>query len=426
MLKIQLAPEKKIILTTISLAIFARLLYWLETGAQAFRDSEGYNLFGINILNHGTFGIGDQPIAGISPGLSLCLALFYKICGVNVLAWFSCLQAISVSTCCFIADSARRLFGARSGLIAGIISAIYPQFLNLSITGDGRSLSVLGLVAAGWFFIREYETFKKRYLLFAGLALGVSYLGRVQLLLFPVFIPIWAIARFRFDLKKALLSSCLVLMGMSIGMAGWVVRNYMAFGIFMPGGTLAGYAFAAVNNELNFNSGRGRGENMTDTAPAVFSKDSEWVNPDGTLSEKFLKLPEYVQDRKFTTATWNWIFSNPKKFLIHGGFKMKHLWVTARTGHWPGSAWLGPINVLIYGFLTIPFAIYGAIYMWFATPEKIAGFCFWLVVAFYTTMLHFIFEGHLKHRCSFEPGLIMLAAYGITIGLQKASNKKDT
>ena len=78
---------------------------------------------------------------------------------------------------------------------------------------------------------------------------------------------------------------------------GWTTRNWLTFKSFIPGGTEAGYAFAAVNNEANYRTGRNRGQNMMDTAPAVFSPEDGWVDTNGNLTKNFLALTDQEKNK---------------------------------------------------------------------------------------------------------------------------------
>jgi len=372
-------------------------------------DGESYHSYAVNLLEYGVFGIGEKATARVSPGISLVLALAYKIFGIHYWVWILCLQALGVATCCLIADTARRIFGIPAGMIAGFLAAIYPQFLYLAITTDGRSLSIFGLCLASWCLVKEWETSRKRWLLYAGMALGGAYLGRVQLLLFPAFLPLWAWARYR-NRRDVLPAVAWVALGLFLAMGGWTVRNYLTFGIFMPGGTEAGYAFASINNEKNFRSGRNRGQVMMDTAPAVFSPESRWVDPAGQWSREFMALTDQEKNHEFTKATWEWILHNPEKFVIHAAFKLKALWISGQNHAWPW--WARPSNILLYGVCVMPAALYGMFQCLQKEPEKMAPFSFWLVLALYTTLLHVLFEGEIRHRSSFEPGILILAGYG--------------
>jgi 4-amino-4-deoxy-L-arabinose transferase-like glycosyltransferase len=64
-----------------------------------------------------------------SPGYPYVVALVYALLGRSVTA-VACVQAIlDAATCVLLAVTARRWFGARAGLIAGVLAALYGPFI---------------------------------------------------------------------------------------------------------------------------------------------------------------------------------------------------------------------------------------------------------------------------------------------------------
>lgn len=374
-------------------------------------NADDYQTYAENILNFGVFGVGTQPTAWVPPGMAVALAGFYKVFGVSFGAWAAFIILINVLTCCLIWDMARRVFGPKEGLVAGLIAAVYPQFLYQTIHTDAKTIMLFGLCIGAWCLVREWQSGHTRWIYLAGVALGVAYLGRTQLLLFPIVLPLWALLRYRSEWSKVRSSSAIIVLSMGLIMMLWVGRNYLQFNSFIPGSSGEGLPFAAVNNEANFNSGRLRGLNMLDTATSLFTVESGYVNGKGSFTQKFWDLPELEKNRLLKAATFDWIINNPHKMAVMILFKWKALWISPQNYGWP--KWSRILNIPLYLGIVLPFAGVGLFYLWKIDRRPAQALLIWLVVALYITALHSVFEGEIRHRIAFEPGMIILASAGL-------------
>lgn len=374
-------------------------------------DMDGNHAYAMNLLRYGVYGIKLKPTAFYPPGMALVLAAAYRMFGATFDVWMAVVVSLNVVICGLIWDIARRVFGPTEALIAGLIAAVYPQFLARTIVTDAKTLMQVGLCVGAWCLVREWQTGRRRWVFFAGLSFGVAYLGRSQLLLFPAFLPIWAYLRYRPDWARIRSATAIVILGMLPFMMGWIGRNYLTFGTFVAGSSGEGYPFASVNNPANYNSGRSRGLTMTDTAPSLFTIESGYVDADGRFNQRFVLLPELEQDRLFKEATFRWIRHNPGKMAILVLYKWKSLWLSPQSYSWP--LWSRIFNVFLYLCVTLPFCVVGAYYVTRIDPPRAQPMIIWLVVAIYFTALHSAFEGELRHRIAFEPGMIILASAGM-------------
>lgn len=374
-------------------------------------NADDYQSYAVNILNFGVYGIGTQPSAWVPPGMALALAAVYKVFGVSFLTWAGFIIGANASTCCLIWDMARRVFGRREALVAGLIAAVYPQFLYQTIHTDPKTIMLFGLCLGAWCLVREWQSEQRRWIYLAGAAFGMAYLGRTQLLLLPAFLPVWAYLRYRPEWSKVRSASAIIVFSMAVFMMMWIGRNYLQFHSFIAGSSGEGLPFAAVNNEANYESGRLRGLNMLDTATSLFTADSGYVTHTRAFTQKFWDLPELEKNTLLKTATYNWIFSNPRKMAVLILFKWKALWLSPQNYGWP--RWSRLLNIPLYLGIIWPFGCAGVYYIWKIDRRPAGALYIWAVVAMYITALHSVFEGEIRHRIAFEPGMIILASAGL-------------
>jgi hypothetical protein len=216
--------------------------------------------------------------------------------------------------------------------------------------------------------------------------------------------------------------AALIVVGMVQVMLGWIGRNYVTYGTFMAGSSGEGLPFAAVNNPVNYSRGRLRGLNMVDTAPSVFTTDSGYVDENGAFTLTFLRLPELEQDRLLKEATWRWIRQNPGKVAIMALFKWKAIWLSPQTYNWP--RWARLFNWALYLGIVLPFCVVGVYYVTRVDSRLGAPMLIWPVIALYITALQTAFEGEIRHRIAFEPGMIILACAGLEYAYRARQTQK--
>jgi 4-amino-4-deoxy-L-arabinose transferase-like glycosyltransferase len=385
-------------------------------------DDDSYHSFALNLLEYGVYGSGTQPTAFVPPGMALALAGVYKLFGVSFAAWAGCIIALNVLICVLIWDIARRVFGARTALVAGLIASVYPQFLFRTIHTDAKTLMLVGLCAGAWCLVREWESGRRRWIVLAGACFGIAYLARTQLVLLPLFLPIWAYLRYRPDRPKIRSAAALILLGAVPTMMVWTARNYAQFGAVIPGMSGEGLALASVNNEANYDSGRLRGLVNVNTASSLFTTESGYVDGNGQFTRKFLNLSEVEQNRLLKSASLHWVLTNPHKMLVMVLFKWKAVWVSPQSYNWP--LWSRILNFALYLGVVLPFAVVGVYYVLRVKPATSGAVVIWAVIALYTTLLHAMFEGEIRHRMAFEPGLIILAAAGLVYAAGRLQTRR--
>ena len=210
-------------------------------------DTEKYDLFARHILR-GDFTYKD--LIYLNPLYPLFLACIYLICGESHLA-VVCVQGIVDSmSCMLIYHIGAMVFNKRVGVIAACIYAFY----GIAIFYTGMLLASTIIIFFILLFIVSLliaERKKSRLLFFAsGILFGIAVLGRPNIILFLLLLPIWFFAlRKREGMKKtALYGFFLLVLGYAVVTSFVVIRNYAIEKSISPFSLQSGIAFYIGNN----------------------------------------------------------------------------------------------------------------------------------------------------------------------------------
>ena len=217
-----------------------------ERGTITAAYTEKSDLFALTFVQHGTFGyIPGEPSAYTQPLYGWFLIPIYWIFGRSWLSIGLAQLAVAIVTAWLVYEIARRLLGARWGLVAAAVATLNPYLawhdmhVNREIVDQllAAALVLLTLVVA--------ERPSKRLAALLGVVTGLAILGNTRL----VFIPIvcagylaWRLPRVRFTAWIV----ALVLGGAAVAVAPWLVRNKVQLGCWTI--TTDGRAMWKANN----------------------------------------------------------------------------------------------------------------------------------------------------------------------------------
>lgn len=199
-----------------------------------------------------------EPTAHWSFLYTLYLAAVYLICGVTPLA-ARLLQALIAGLLhpWLAYRLGRRIFGPTTGLWAAAITAGYLYFIYYAgalMTETFYIVGILWCLDLALAIGQSGTGGAARDWLLLGLALGVTLLLRQVFMLFVPFLLLWLLWQIKPGKAQAwgrtiknmalcgLVAACLIL--------PWTVRNYVAFGKFVPLNTNSGYAFFWGNHPI--------------------------------------------------------------------------------------------------------------------------------------------------------------------------------
>jgi 4-amino-4-deoxy-L-arabinose transferase-like glycosyltransferase len=100
---------------------------------------------------------------------------------------------MGVATVGLLYDLVRRRFGRLAGFIGGLALAITPVFVAISRYNNPDTLLVLCCVAATWFVVRGLEDGRTRWLVFAGICVGLGFEAKMgaAILIVPALAAAW-------------------------------------------------------------------------------------------------------------------------------------------------------------------------------------------------------------------------------------------
>lgn len=245
-----------------------------------------------------------------APLYPYCLAAIYWLLGHDAMLVRIGQAGLSVTACLLLASSGRRFFNSRTGMIAGLMLAIYPPaiFFDALVQKGALDLWLMTLLLA---LLAEMLVRRSwRWSLAAGLALGALTLNRENArVLYPVLLA-WKGLYFR-DVPwsrraawMAALTSGLALILLPVG-----ARNYYVGGEFL-----------LTTSQLgpNFFIGNHAGANGRYEPLVPLRGDPRFERTDATrLAEQAVgrKLSPNDVSRYWLSQSWNYIRAQPGDWL---------------------------------------------------------------------------------------------------------------
>ncbi len=375
-----------------------------------------------------------EPTAHWSYLYTVYLAAVYLVLGVHPLA-ARLIQAVltGVLHSWLIWRLGRHIFGPRVGLIAAGLSAVYIYFFYYAgslITEPFYIVSIL------WTFdvalrlaavLQERRTVEQhpsnhwRLWLELGLALGVTILLRQLFLLFIPFIYGWLgwtwlrahaqaaqpqsiqVNQPKQQAWRKFLAGFVVATGM-IGLliTPWTVRNYLAFGAFVPLNTNAGYAFFWGNHPIY-------GTHFVGILPADGPSYLDLI------PKELRPLNEAALDRALLQRGVGFITADPQRYILLSISRMNEyfkFWPSADSSLTSNLARVGSFG------LYLPLMLYG---LWLSIrrgwhaedPQQRAYLGLLYLFMFIYTAIHLLSWALIRYRLPVDAILILFAALGL-------------
>jgi 4-amino-4-deoxy-L-arabinose transferase-like glycosyltransferase len=121
------------------------------------------------------------------PPLALWVqALSVRVFGLDSLAILVPQALMGVASVALVYDLTRRQWGRSAGFAAGLVLALTPIAVAVSRHNNPDALLVLCSVAAVWFLVRAFEDGRTRWLVFAGIAVGLGFETKMAVALMVV------------------------------------------------------------------------------------------------------------------------------------------------------------------------------------------------------------------------------------------------
>ncbi len=250
-------------------ALAVRVAYIVEVRAHPLMttttgDSQVYDIRAVEIA-------GGQWVAGdvffhSSPAYPYILGVIYAIFGQSYTAVRLIQSLFGVGSCLLLWSIARTLFGAKQGIIAGLLAALYVPFIFFDAEILMITYVIFFALLSVWFLLRYQESEKLWFALAAGAAIGVSALGKPNMLLFVPAAAIWLWWFFRGSdrARAAVQAAGLVIVGTMVIIAPMTVMNAIAADDFV---------LTSSNGGINFWIGNNHGADGTFLVPQAMRVD---------------------------------------------------------------------------------------------------------------------------------------------------------
>ena len=367
----------------------------------AFGDSESYWVLAERIASGKSYeyGVGGAR-AFRTPGYPLVLALLFAVDDSPAVMWArslgACFGTLAVGGVIWITQ---QLFTRRAALVAGLLAALYPGAIGMSVfvLSEAPFCPLMLAQLAAWIAaFRAASSRRAAWLaLLAGLLAGLATLVRPSWLLFTPFA--WAIAITCFaERKRQLLIGVALAVGIVTAMLPWWVRNHQVTG-----------ALTLTTTQLGASLYDGWNAQATGASDMRFVDDffRQQQQADAAGPQPPTGAFEVRLDKRMRDAAVRWAKSDPGRVVQLAAIKFARMW-----SPWPNAAefqsWLFRL-VICGGYLPLSvLSVGGAVR--FARHNWPAALC--AIPAVYFTCLHVIFVSSIRYRQPAMLVLIVLAA----------------
>lgn len=305
---------------------------------------------------------------------------------------------------------AKHIAGIRAGWIAGVIAALHPEAIGLGVflLSEAPFVPLMLLHLMAWSIaLKSGQGRYGFYLGFgAGIAGGLATLCRPSWLLFAPFSCGIGLLVMR-DRKWQLLVAILLVLGQSLVMLPWWVRNYSIAGRWVPTSLQVGASLydglsptATGASDMRFVEEFRQQQHAADAADLAAGKSLSGIFED--------RLDQRMRD-----ASVAWAQSHMGRVLQLWWIKLQRMWAP-----WPNAGEFRSLKVSVVLFVCyIPLMVAVA---W--GIQKVVGKAIWssspwfwasILPALYFTSLHTIFVSSIRYRQPALLPLMVLAAWAL-------------
>jgi 4-amino-4-deoxy-L-arabinose transferase-like glycosyltransferase len=395
----------------LAVALLARLaagIWWqqrLPAGQKfAFGDSESYWQLAQAIAHRQPYEYGPDHLQIFrTPGYPALLAPLFWFADEPSILWARALSAIlSTIAVGLTAALAKILLDDRAALLAAAVAAVYPESIALGVfvlsEAGFAPFMMLNLLcwALAWRANINHQVY---WSLAAGISTGLATLMRPSWLLFVPFAFIGGVPWFmihRGHFAKHCKTTALIVLGLSLPMLPWWLRNYSVAGRFIP-------------TTLQVGASLYDGISPTATGASEMSFVGHFVAEqraaDAQSTEPLPGLFEDRLDNRMKQAAIDFARANPRRVLELAGTKFLRMWSPVPNANEFQSRSLRLALLLTY----TPLIVLAILGIWRFSRRGWPYILCWLP-AVYLTCLHVIFVSSIRYRQPAMLPLIILAA----------------
>ncbi len=411
----KLKKHQVILFAILLLALGLRMAHWLDVRndpffSQLIMDSQEYDRWAREIAAGDWIG---REVFFQAPLYPYLLALCYVIFGhsLDIIYLAQILFAIAAIYALF--RTGKKLGGERLGLAASALAAFYGIFIFYDIQILKESIAVSLVCFLLWAFVEARDREEAKLWLLAGVLGGLlSLLRENMLLVFPLLIIL--VYKKGARKKKMLLNVSGLVLGMVLVLTPVAFRNWKVGGVFAPTTFQGGVNFYIGNNP-----------NATGTYQSIVpGKQIPWYERNEpvriAVQETGRKLDSAEVSQFWLNKSLKWARNNPVDFARIQIKKFLMFWSWYE---WPDAVDYYYVRKTssVLGFPLIQF---GSIFLLafigiVLSREKILKFfplALFLFAWMISTIVFFLFS---RYRLPVLPSLLLFAAAGLSVGMEK-------
>lgn len=364
-----------------------------------FADSHSYWLLAQTIVRGEPYEFGGPELRIFrTPGYPLLLAALMAVVGDDPpVMWARGLSALlGVAAVALVACLAGQLFGGRAAWLAGLLASLSPGGIAMSVMVLSEAPFAPCLVAQlnGWVFAWRSGSaaIQAAAAALAGVAAGAATLMRPSWLLFtPLALGLALLVGP--DRRRHAWLGLWLMLGLTLVMMPWWIRNYRITGRFVPTTLQVG---ASLYDGLN--PAADGGSDMA-FVESFYRQQKAW---DARHPEELPGTFEERLDRRLRDTALGWAARHPGRVLELAGIKFLRMW-----NIWPNAAELRSVRlrlVVMLGY--VPLLIAGLAGLWRFRRRGWPVVLCWLPAG-YLTLLHVVFVSSIRYR---QPAMLPVCA----------------
>jgi len=315
-------------LTLVAISVRVAYVWTLPIDRLKWPDEQAFDEIAWQLVHTGKY---ESSAYRATPVLPWFLAAVYEVAGHNYRAVRVGQAVMGGIIVLAVYGIGARLFARATGYVAALGTAFYPPLIYLSGVFYAEHLFTVLLVVTVFFLVQWWQKRRIRWVLAAGLALGLGALCRP---IFLVFAPFAAAYVGWFAGAKARWYSMAVLLAASLAVIGpWTIRNAVLFRHFVPIANGFGLHLWWGNNDVSRGDADDRHlsiagdlwhervNELTDGAQRQSAKESE-----ERLLAVYPRLDEIEQDHLLAHEGMEWMKRHPGAFLRLSGMRALELY----------------------------------------------------------------------------------------------------
>lgn len=372
-------------------------------------DEEQYVQLARSLLHGDGFAWGPGRPTSLRPPLyPAIVAGLWSVAGEDNLQAVRVLQfGLALLTAALVYALGTRVFGRPVGLVAAVVTWLYPTLIFLNVTILTETLFTLLLVAFVLLAVMLVQQPKWWTALACGVILGLGALTRSVLWPVPLLLCPLLILQIPRPVRSRLALAALVLAGYAATVSPWAVRNTRLQGVPTIVDTMAGLNLRMGNYEYTPDARMWDAVSLTGEESWVYALGQEDWDHTPTEGEK---------DEWARRKAVEYMLANPGTTVRRAAIKFGDFWGIERTffagvqhGLYGPPRWFAVLAVASIALTCVSLIVLGFAGVWLSRPDWRAQVLLLLPVAL-ITFAHSVTFGHPRYHVPLVPLLAVFAA----------------